>query len=218
MESTGLVRAFRIFVAVAALFYFLEVLVSEPERFFLRPKFLTIWGLYGSLIVAFLMLGRSFGVITRRFDGFVSMVIVLNILVVFLYWRLYLEDPSLVNSGDPIAWWKEYYLHLLCEILMWIDAFFIFGAWRKIWSGLAWLFAAIIGYVSLIELYIKPRNDEPVGEVTSGLPYPFLNDMELVERFGFYGTTAVTGFVFAGITILLAIFLRKFLNVPRASA
>ena len=213
MEQTVFARGFRIFVAALALFYFAEPLFTDFSEFTRRPKFLTIWGLYGSLAVSFLMLGRSFGVVERRFDGFVSMVIVLNILVVFLYWRLYFEDPSLVNSNGPIVWWKEYYLHLMCEVFMWIDAFFIFGAWKKIKDGIAWLIATIIVYVALIELYAQPRNSEPVGSVTNGLPYPFLNNMELAERLTFYGTTAITGLVFAGATIAIAWALRRFAQI-----
>ncbi|MEM0978041.1 MAG: hypothetical protein AAGJ34_10935 [Pseudomonadota bacterium] len=203
-ENAPAVRVFRVIVAALAVFYFFEPLFSADERFFFRAKFLTLWGLYGSTAVAVLMLARSFSWIEQRFDGFVSMVIVLNVLVVFLYWRLYFQDPALVNGDTILPWWREYYLHLLCQILMWIDAFFIFGAWRKIWAGLAWLAGIIAAYVLLIEFYIKPRNSEPVGDVTNGLPYPFLNNMEVVERLGFYGTTAVTGFVFALVTLGLA--------------
>lgn len=213
MEQTNFVRVFRILIAGLAIFYFVEPLFNDLGEFLRRPKFLTIWGLYGSLVTALLMLGRSFSLIEKRFDGFVSMVIVLNILVVFLYWKLYFEDPSLVNSDGPIVWWKEYYLHLLCQILMWIDAFFIFGAWRKIGAGIAWLLAAIAGYVALIELYAQPRNAEPVGSVTNGLPYPFLNNMELGERLVFYGTTAGTGLVFVIVTIGIAWALRRFLKI-----
>jgi hypothetical protein len=52
---------------------------------------------------------------------------VLNAMVVFLYWRLYFEDSSLVNGGNPPVWHQEYYLHLAGPILQWIDAVFILG-------------------------------------------------------------------------------------------
>ncbi|MEO0342734.1 MAG: hypothetical protein AAF198_04790 [Pseudomonadota bacterium] len=209
MEKSTNVRVFRVVVALLTTFYFMLPLFDSGESFVVRPKFLTLWGLYGSFAVSLLMLGRSFGWVERRFDGFVSMVIVLNILVVFLYWRLYFEDPALVNASGAIVWWKEYYLHLGCQILMWIDAFFIFGAWRKIWSGLIWLVGIIIGYSTLIEVWVQPRNTFPSGTVTDGLPYPFLNDMVFVERITFYGTTAVTSAVFALVTIGLALLLGR---------
>lgn len=209
MEYTTGVRAYRILVALIAVFFFVEPLLTDPPNFIFRSKFLTLWGFYGSFLVALLMLARSYNLTAKRFDGFVSMVIVLNILVVFLYWRLYFEDPALVNANGPIVWWREYYLHLTAEILMWIDAFFFFGAWKKIKSGLAWLAGIIISYVALIELYIKPRNTFPSGTVTEGLPYPFLNNMELSERFVFYGTTAGTAAVMAALTVGVAFILSR---------
>ena len=210
MEQTKFVRVYRIIVACIVAFYFFEPLITDPPNFIYRSKFLTLWGLYGSFLVAMLMLARSLNLTTKRFDGFVAMVIVLNILVVFLYWRLYFQDPALVNADGPIVWWREYYIHLMCEVFMWIDAFFFFGAWQKIKSGLLWLAAIICSYIALIELYIQPRNTFPEGSVTAGLPYPFLNNMELSERLGFYGTTAATGLVMAAVTIAIAWVLRRF--------
>ncbi|MEM9716419.1 MAG: hypothetical protein AAF826_07870 [Pseudomonadota bacterium] len=211
--STG-VRVFRIGVVALGLFYFFLPLFDGSGNFFTRPKALTIWGFHASFAVGLLMLARSYGLTDRRWDGFVGMTIVLNLLVVFLYWRLYFEDPMLVNADGPNVWWREYYFHLLVQILMWIDAFFLFGAWRKIWSGLLWLVAVIIAYCSVLELWVQPRNDFPAGSVTNGLTYPFLNDMELIERIMFYGTTAISAFIFAAVTIALAWALRRFRLAP----
>ena len=51
-----------------------------------------------------------------------------------------------------------------------------------------WLFGVIAAYVLWAELVLQPMNDTPMGSVTSGLPYPFLNDLELVGRSVFYGS------------------------------
>ena len=37
---------------------------------------------------------------------------------------------------------------------------------------------------------VQRLSDSSAGSVTSGLPYPFLNSMELAERLGFYGLNA----------------------------
>ena len=41
-------------------------------------------------------------------------------------------------------------------------------------------------YVLWSEAFVQSFNDAPVGSVTSGLPYPFLNSMEWPERAEFY--------------------------------
>ena len=48
-------------------------------------------------------------------------------------------------------------------------------------------------YCIWIEFVIAPFNLEPVGSVTNGLPYPFLNDMSLSERLVFYLISIVIG-------------------------
>jgi hypothetical protein len=55
--------------------------------------------------------------------------------------------------------------------------------------------------VAWAELFVGPANEFPVGRVTDGLPYPFLNHMELGERMMFYGRTALMGL---GLMVVLA--------------
>jgi hypothetical protein len=50
-----------------------------------------------------------------------------------------------------------------------------------------------IAYIIWSEAIVGPFNIEPIGSVTSGLPYPFLNDMIFMERALFYATTIATG-------------------------
>ncbi|MGB1919774.1 MAG: hypothetical protein ACPHRC_09515, partial [Candidatus Puniceispirillales bacterium] len=48
-------------------------------------------------------------------------------------------------------------------------------------------------YIIWIEALVRPLNSIPIGDVTAGLPYPFLNDMTWKDRQSFYITTTVTG-------------------------
>ena len=61
--------------------------------------------------------------------------------------------------------------------------------------------------MTMAQATIHPMNDTPVGKVTSGLPYPFLNNMEMGQRLEFYITTIVTalvlGAVFWGVSLIL---------------
>ena len=170
-------------------------------------RFLTIWALLLSFFSASRMLALTERRSARLWPNVVAVTAVANGLTVLIYWRLWFEDPALVNSGEPLPWWLEYYLHGLGPLLQWIDALFIYGAFRTWRRSVPLLLAFTAAYVLWIEFFVRPMNDFPVGIVTDGLPYPFLNAMEVAERVQFYGVTAGTGLgmllAFAGLAYLL---------------
>ncbi|WP_420587288.1 hypothetical protein [Ruegeria sp.] len=149
-------------------------------------RFLTIWALVFSTFSAWLMLCISRGKTENRYEVPAMTAAVTNVMVVFLYWKLFLTDPSLVNGGGPIIWHQEYYLHALGPALQLIDAMFIGRVFNRIWRGIVALVILIPAYVAWAELFVSPLNSTPAGRVTSGLPYPFLNNMEWVDRAEFY--------------------------------
>ena len=114
-----------------------------------------------------------------------------------------------------IPLWQEYYLHLVGPILQWIDALFILGAFRPFKKILGLCVAITFAYVTWVEVIVGPFNAMPVGDVTTGLPYRFLNNLEFADRAVFYGqnilVSIVMVFVFAGIVWGL----RKLNLVPR---
>jgi hypothetical protein len=163
-------------------------------------RYLTIWTLTANVIVAAQMLRLSLGRTTNEIPAFVSFVVVMNISVVVNYWRLYLADPeNFYPDGDSPDWWQEYYLHIVGPLLTWFDAFFIHGVFRRLKR--VFMYAVIFGiaYPLWIEGIVAPLNNEPVGTVTSGLPYAFLNDMAIPERLIFYCAIVVSNFVFIAI-------------------
>ncbi|MEL6451574.1 MAG: hypothetical protein AAFQ19_09950 [Pseudomonadota bacterium] len=175
-------------------------------------RYLTIWALFLSFFAASRMLALTEHRITRRHEVTAICAAVLNVMVVFLYWRLYFTDPALVNNGGPIVWWLEYYLHALGPALQIIDALFVGRVFRRVWRAVLPLLAIIAAYVAWAELFVQRFNDRPQGSVTSGLPYPFLNSMELPERAMFYAVNAGTAMgllvVFGVIGVVLARVLR----------
>lgn len=196
---TQIARPFRLFVFALTLFYFVEQFFAQTyvwHNFGWQFRYLTIWGATASMIVAGLMLRQSFAAPDDRGAVFVSLVAVINMLIVVSYWRLYFEDPALVRSSDHIVLYREYYLHLLGPLLQWIDALWIKRAFRFPLRVIAWLFLMVLIYVGWSELVVAPLNDAPVGSVTSGLPYPFLNSMEWSARQVFYAVTFASGVVF----------------------
>jgi hypothetical protein len=202
-------RIFRWIVFLLAAFYCLRTLFFGDFSEFGGPfRYLTIWALFCSFFAASRMMAREEGRSTRRWDGFVCMTAVINAMVVFLYWRLYFADPaSVTRNGELGQLYLEMYLHGLGPALQIIDTLFVHRSYRNLTAPIPWLFGVIAAYVAWAEFVIGPMNDSPVGTVTSGLPYPFLNDLALSGRAIFYGSYFIVGLVllvvFAGIAWLI---------------
>jgi len=164
-------------------------------------RYLTIWALFLSFFCASRMLAISEGRSTRRWDALVSATSVVNAMVVILYWRLYFADPASVTSdGELGAVWLELYMHGLGPALQAIDALFVHRSFKRLKRALVVLVGVILAYVAWAEMVVGPLNDSPVGSVTSGLPYPFLNNLDFAGRSVFYGSN------FAVAVVLLLLF------------
>lgn len=181
-------------------------------------RFLTNWG----LLLAFFSFSRMLAIAERRsdrnWDVAVASASIANVLVVLMYWRLWFEDPAQVQTNGPLPVHVEFYLHLVGPLLLWIDALFFYGAFRRPFRTAVVLVLLIAAYLSLIELVIAPLNDFPFGTVTTGLPYPFLNNLEFGGRLAFYLQVSVTGLVFLAIFTGLAWAIRRGLQGSFASS
>ena len=155
-------------------------------------RFLTIWALFLSFYSASRMLALSERRITTPHHRTAMTAAVVNVMVVFLYWKLFFTNPALVNSNGPIPWHQQYYLHALGPALQIFDALFIARAFRRPIAAVPTLSTFIIAYVAWAELFVQRFNHTPSGSVTSGLPYPFLNAMILPERVMFYAGNVLT--------------------------
>ncbi len=196
-NTSTAITAYRWVVFLLALGFWLYQFTRFPiEVFGWQFRYLTIWGLTANLIVAWMMLRHSMGWSDRTYNAFVSASVVLGAMVLFLYWKIYFTDPTLLYGGEkPLPWYQEYYLHGLTQLLMWFDAFFILGIFRNPWRSLAIMMAIFLSYIVWIEMLVQPLNSFPEGRVTSGLPYPFLDDMDLRARLIFYATTIGTSII-----------------------
>ena len=104
--------------------------------------------------------------------------------------------PDTGERRQPDRAAPEYYLHLVGPILQWIDVLLLKRGFRHMGAVALWLDVAVLIYLRWAEFVVAPLNDEPVGTVTAGLPYPFLNDTEPAAREVFYGATWASGLVF----------------------
>lgn len=202
-------RAFRWIVFGLAAFYCLRTIIFSDFGSFGGPfRYLTIWALFCSFFAASRMMALEEGRSEKRWDGFVAMTAVINTMVVFLYWRLFLADPaSVTRDGELNQFYLEMYLHGLGPALQIIDSLFVHRSHRRLKAGLAWFLGLIVTYILWAEFLVGPMNERPVGTVTSGLPYPFMNNLELPERLIFYGSNVLIGvivlLVYAGIAWLI---------------
>ncbi len=172
-------------------------------------RFLTIWALLFSFFSASRMLAITERRSEREWPNLVAVTAVLNALVVILYWRLWLQDPALVNADGPLPWWLDYYLHGLGPLLQWIDALFIYGAFQRPARAAIPLVGLTLAYIVWIEGFVQRANAAPVGQITDGLPYPFLNNLTPPERAEFYVTTAVSGLMLLAGFAALAWLIRR---------
>ena len=180
-------------------------------------RYLTIWALFLSFFAASRMMSLVEGRSEKRWDGFVAMTSVVNFMVVFLYWRLFLDDPaSVTRDGELGQFYLELYLHGLGPLLQWIDAIFIHRSFRKLGAAAAWLVGVVAVYLTWGETLVSWNNDSPVGTVTTGIPYPFLNSMELPERLTFYGVNIATALVLLLVFAGIAWVVRRFVPAPVA--
>ncbi len=184
MLENKLVIYYRTIVFLIAIFYWLyqfSGILTDP--FGWQFRYLTIWSLTASTLVAAQLLGFSLGLTNKNWNSLASAATVISMVVVIQYWRLHFTDPKLVGSGS-IPWHQQYYLHLLGPMLLWIDAFLILGAFSNLKRILFLILIFSITYPLWMEVILQPINTIPSGTVTNGLPYPFLNDMEVFERYG----------------------------------
>ena len=211
MEQSLPIRLFRWIVFLLAAGYLIHNCLVSSWNFGGPFRYLTIWALVLSLFVALRVLLISYDITDRRGDPWVSATAVVNAMVVFLYWRLYFADPtSVTRDGELASWWLEGYLHAGGPLLMWIDAVFINRVFRKIGSAAVVLVGIVLVYIAWIELFVKRFNDSPVGKVTTGLPYPFLNNLDFSGRAIFYTTNVVVAMVVLGIFFALSLIVRRF--------
>lgn len=189
--------------ALAAGYLAHEVVSSDYSYPFGPFRYLTIWAMVFSTFAASRMLAISQGRSANQWAPLVATTAVLNAMVVYLYWSLFLKDPALVRNG-PVNPWTEYYMHLAGPLLQWIDMVFVWRGFRRYRPAAGVLLVVVLAYVGWVELVLHPISDRPAGVVTAGLPYPFLNDMEPAARLRYYATIGAAAMGVLGLFRLAA--------------
>ena len=188
---------YRLVCLLLSVGYFLyQFTEANYNNFGIQFRYLTIWGLTAAMLATWLLYKTKRLGLPESYLPFVSATAVLNAMVVFLYWKLYFTDPSLVNYSGSISWFQEYYLHIVGPALIVLDALLLNNSFTQVKKGVLTILAICLLYIFWSEVITGPLNETPEGSVTNGLPYPFLNNMSFSERVSFYATTIITGLGF----------------------
>ena len=145
---------------IATLYWFYQFHVANYNGFGIHFRYLTIWGLTGNVIVTGLLLRQTLTEQTEKYFAAVSSVCVLNVLVVFLYWRLYFIDPKLVNYSGNIVWFQEYYLHLLGPLFLFLDSLLVNRSFRQFRLGIIQALLLSFSYAVSYTHLTLPTNRE----------------------------------------------------------
>ena len=181
------------------------IVTSDYSNFGGTFRKLSFWALFLSFFSASRMIAVMEGRSTRPHDVTAMVTAVANLMVVFLYWRLCFDDPALVHdSGAPDNWVNNIYIHLVGPALQIFDALFLKRAFRRPFQAVAPLMGFVATYVLWGELVLQNFSEYPTGIVTSGLPYQFLNGMDLSARATFYFQNFAVALGFLGLLWLIA--------------
>ena len=211
--SHSQILRYRLVCLMLSIGYFLyQFTEANYNNFGIQFRYLTIWGLTTAMVATWLLYKSKSKGLPESYLPFVSATAVLNAMVVFLYWKLYFIDPSLVNYSGSIVWFQEYYLHILGPALIILDALLLNNSFTQVKKGVMTILAICLLYILWSEVVTGPLNDTPEGSVINGLPYPFLNNMSFSERVSIYATTIVTGLGFYAACWVLAKFKSKFVE------
>jgi len=152
-------------------------------------RYLTNWGLTLNLMVALFAVAGIYLPKFRYRNPLLPTALTISSLVVVLYWTLWAIDPALVTGSYPLPWYSDLYLHLGTTLGVYVEAFMLHRAPARVGRPLASVVGVGLVYILWIEFVVSVSNTKPCGLVESvcGYPYPFLNDLNGMERCGFYG-------------------------------
>ena len=122
---------------------------ANYDNFVIQFRYLTIWGLTVAMIATWLLYRTKRDGLPETYLPFVSAIAVLNAMVVFLYWKLYFTDPSLVNYSGSIVWFQEYYLHVLGPLLIILDALFFNNSFTSFLAFFVFFFFFLFSFSML---------------------------------------------------------------------
>ena len=191
---------FRVTCLAFAFIFVLDMFFLSGSKIFIEVgfgkqfRYFTLWSLLANFIaILFLSLSKSFRIFDQT-KPFIAISSMMGLFTIILYWGLYFIDPNLVNYGDDqLDFFREIYLHFIGPALLFFDALVLKKTFTHFKKIVPYAFFINFGYFGWLELLVGPNSDFPVGKITSGLPYPFMNDMLLEHRLIFMVVCFICG-------------------------
>ena len=208
-------------LGLAAFFWWLGIgsgfFIDQANEWGGGLKYLTNWVLTLNLLVAI----RAFLTeLVDRFPGvntLLSSTMVMNIVVLVLYWGLQFLDQSLLNVNTDdwslFYWVWDIYLHGGMAIILFVEGIFFnhpFSSRIRSYSLVLFIF---ISYIFWLEVFISHYNLTPCGTISCGFPYPFLNNLESLQRTFFYFGVWILGTVSFFISYFMTYTLSKMISL-----
>ncbi len=180
---------FRVTCLAFSFFFVVDMFFLSGSKFFIEAgfgkqyRYFTLWSLLANFMaVLFLNLSLRFTFFDQT-KPFIAISSMMGLFTIILYWGLFFIDPNLVNYADErLDFFREIYLHFVGPALLFFDAFILKKAFTHFKKIIPYAFIINFGYFGWLELFVEPNSDFPVGKITAGLPYPFMNDMLLEHR------------------------------------
>lgn len=179
---------------LAAGFWAQQFALQDLADFGWQFRYFAVWAL---------TLGLAAGALTFRLslvpdagapNSLLLVAAAVSALQAVLFWFFRLSDPSAIGAGgaggDPV---RIVYLHVLMPAFIWLEAVVFNRTARAAPAAACWLLMTLAAYVLWIEGAVVPLNPVPAGAVTSGMPYPFLNDMTQGARAALYAKASIVG-------------------------
>ena len=208
---------FRVTCLAFSFFFVLDMFFLFGSKFFIEAgfgkqfRYFTLWSLLANFMaLLFLSLSMKLMIFDKT-KPFIAISSMMGLFTIVLYWGLFFINPNLVNYADErLDFFREVYLHFLGPALLFFDALILKKAFTHFKKIIPYAFIINFGYFTWLELLVGPNSNFPVGKVTSGLPYPFMNNMLLEHRLIFMVICFMCGALFIWI---LTKFQKKYINI-----
>ncbi len=166
-------------------------------------RFWSDWGFAACVLSCYWMLSST----KRKKHAIgISVISAASVSYAGLYWVFFLGAPgsgALPVSFEPVT---TAIIHSVVPLLQIINTIFFVNSFQRLKPIMYRILVLTIAYVIWLIVLVAPLNDTPSGTVTSGYPYPFLNNLSFIEVLG----SLIVGIVLLTmLCALLVAFLRR---------
>ncbi len=170
-------------------------------------RFYSDWGFTACLFSAFFIF------FPKRHELSLSIISSMASLYTVLFVILFFVDPGgilvapigMMSDGISTGAFITLTIHSVVPVLQVANTLFLANSFQRLRPIIYAMLLIEVIYILWIELLVAPLNNSPIGSITTGLPYPLLNNLPLIERIEVYGIITLL----TVLTVLILFGLRK---------